>query len=95
MMIRLKPAKKPSYKYTAIVNGKEVNFGADGYTDFTLSKDEDRKKSYLKRHQPRENWTKGGIKTPGFWSRWLLWNKPTLKESIKDIEDRFNVNIIY
>lgn len=93
MMISLKPAKKRDYKFTAIINGKEVNFGREPYEDFTDHKDEDRKEAYLKRHKPRENWTGSGIKTPGFWSRWLLWNKPTIKESIKDIERRFNVNI--
>jgi hypothetical protein len=47
----------------------------------------------MKRHRLRENWSKSGIKTAGFWSRWLLWNKPTLDESIRDIEKRFHVII--
>jgi hypothetical protein len=31
--------------------------------------------------------------SPGFFSRWLLWNKPSLKASIKDTEKRFNIKI--
>jgi hypothetical protein len=93
MIIELYKAKKP-YKYEAYINGKVVSFGADGFTDFTLSGDEDKKKAYLARHKPRENWGKSGIKTAGFWSRWLLWNKPSIEASIEDIEDRFNVKII-
>lgn len=93
MIIKLTKAKKPSYKYTVVIDGKEINFGADGFTDFTLSGDEEKKRLYLARHKPRENWTKGGLKSAGFWSRWLLWNKPTVKQSIQDIENRFDVNI--
>lgn len=75
------------------------NFGARGFKDFTIySKEspeiaESKKKNYLARHKKREDWTKSGIHTPGFWARWLLWNLPTLKESIKDVEKRFNVKI--
>jgi len=92
-MIKLRKAKKPSYKYTVVIDGKEINFGADGFTDFTLSGDEEKKRLYLARHKSRENWTKGGLKTAGFWARWLLWNKPSVKQSIQDIENRFDVNI--
>jgi len=93
MIIELYKAKKP-YKYEAYINGKVVSFGADGFTDFTLSGDEEKKRLYLLRHKPRENWTKSGIKKAGFWSRWLLWNKETIEASIDDIQDRFNVKII-
>ena len=31
--------------------------------------------------------------TPGFWSRWLLWNKPTLAASIQDAQRRFSIRI--
>jgi hypothetical protein len=93
MIIELYKAKRP-YKYEAYINGKEVSFGADGFEDFTTHGDEERKKNYLARHKPREDWTKRGIKTAGFWSRWLLWNKPSIEASIEDIEDRFNVKII-
>jgi len=29
-----------------------------------------------------EDWNKSGIKTPGFYSRWILWEKSTLKASV-------------
>jgi hypothetical protein len=28
----------------------------------------------------------------GALSRWLLWNKPTLKESLEDFKNKFNLN---
>ncbi len=73
-------------------NIKTVNFGERGYEDYTTHRDPDRKERYIKRHQKNEDWT--NPLTAGFWSRWLLWNKPSLKESIDDIERNFNINII-
>ena len=73
----------------AKVGDKTVHFGATGYQDFTTSKDETRKASYLARHKTSENWTLDGVDTAGFWARWLLWNKATITASIRDIHQRF------
>ena len=75
--------------------GENVDFGASGYSDYTKHKNYERKERYVKRHQKRENWSKTGISTAGFWSRWLLWNLPSLTDSIKDIEAKFNIKIQY
>lgn len=75
--------------------GKRVDFGATGYEDYTIHMDPTRKDNYIARHQARENWTKSGIDTAGFWSRWLLWNLPDLNQSIKDIEKQFGITISY
>jgi hypothetical protein len=68
---------------------KSVHFGDSRYSDFTKHKDEKRKKKYLDRHETREDWSMKGVKTAGFWSRWLLWNRPSIMESISDINRRF------
>ncbi len=69
------------------------DFGSSKHENFTMHKDIERKKRYIARHKKNENWTKTGYKTAGFWSRWLLWNKPTLEESAKDIKERFNIKV--
>ena len=51
--------------------------------------------NYINRHKNNVNWTKSGIDTAGFWSRWLLWHLPTIKESYQDIKKRFNINFSY
>jgi len=85
-------SKIKNKKYTATINGTfHVNFGARGFQDYTQHKDPKRKERYIKRHQKSEDWTINGIKTAGFFSRWLLWNLPTLQESANDIELRFGV----
>ncbi len=83
---------KPNKKYYIITNdNKKVYFGQAGASDFTLHKNEARKQLYINRHKNNENWTKSGIDTPGWWSRWILWHLPTLKESYNDIKRRFNL----
>ena len=78
---------------------KSIKFGASGMKDYTIYNKEEGKKLadkhkrlYLVRHRKRENWTKSGMDTKGFWSRWLLWNKPTIEESIEHILKKFNLN---
>ena len=93
-MIKYYPYKsdKPNKKYYIITNNnKKVYFGASGYSDFTIHKDEARKQRYINRHKNNENWTKSGIDTAGWWSRWILWHLPTIKESYNDIKRRFNI----
>jgi len=85
-------------KYKAeLFNGekreKTVQFGQEGASDFTRTGNERQKKNYLARHRPTEDWTKGGMDTAGFHSRWILWNKPTLSASARDVERRFGVEV--
>ena len=79
-------------KYMAIFTNPRttVHFGAVGYSDFTKHKDTKRKQRYLNRHRKNENWN--NPRTPGSLSRWILWNKPTLKASIKDYKKRFHLH---
>lgn len=77
-------------KYVATFSdGSKIQFGAKGYTDYTLSKDKKRKELYLARHESRENWNNPF--TAGSLSRWILWNKPTLQASIRDYKMRFGL----
>ena len=97
--IYLSQSSRSDKKYMVKIDGVTIHFGAKGYQNFggvgkEKHLDEERKERYINRHKQRENWTKSGIKTAGFWSRWFLWNKPTIQKNIKDIEHRFNVKII-
>lgn len=68
---------------------KTIRFGAYGMEDFTTHKDNDRKDRYIKRHQKNENWN--DPLTKGFWSRWILWNKKSIRESLIDTKNKFNL----
>ena len=88
----IKKSTNPKKKYMAVFyeNGKRIkttHFGCAGMSDYTKHKDKSRKKRYMNRHRSRENWN-----TPmsaGALSRWILWNKPTLKASIDDYKKKF------
>lgn len=73
--------------------GKKVYFGSVGYSDYTLHGDSDRKQRYMDCHQRHEDWTDPSL--AGFWSRWITWNKKTIKESIDDTKSRFGIRIFY
>lgn len=89
-LLAIRDSDRINKKYKAIFNdGTVVHFGARGYEDYTMHRDEDRKNLYLKRHRKNENWN--NPKTAGALSRFLLWNKPTLRESLNDYKRRFNV----
>lgn len=78
-VIHVKRAVNGIHKFTAVFpDGAKVHFGRQGYSDYTKHKDKERMERYLTRHRRRENWTRSGAKTPGFWSRWLLWSSPSL-----------------
>lgn len=74
-------------------SGKNIDFGAAGYSDYPTHKDDARMRNYLSRHEAREDWSASGINSAGFWARWILWNEPDLMDSIRDTERRFNIKI--
>lgn len=72
---------------------KKVDFGARGYSDFTLHKDKSRKASYIARHgSGRENWD--DPMTAGSLSRYVLWELESLEDSIYFFADKFKLEFI-
>jgi len=68
---------------------KTTHFGAAGMSDFTIHKDEERKKRYILRHKANEDFN--DPTTAGALSRWVLWNLPSLRASIADYKKRFRL----
>ena len=95
-IVKLVKSPNPEKKLRVTLQGPDgkeyhVDFGAKGYSDFTKHHDEARKQLYLNRHSAREDWTKNGVLTPGFWSRWILWHRPTVAASLADVRRRFSL----
>lgn len=95
-LYRAPPSSGKKYKVIISMYGARhsVMFGAAGYSDYTQHKDPARKQRYIDRHRAREHWSSAGLYTAGFWSRWLLWNKPSLLASAHDIERRFGLRYV-
>ena len=91
--VLLQPSRRAGKKFDAVIDGRTVSFGAQEMSDYTMHHDPEQKHRYLLRHQARENWTRSGLETAGFWSRWLLWNEPSLQASKRDMERRFCLRI--
>jgi hypothetical protein len=68
-----------------------IHFGQAGASDLLQHKDEERKKRYINRHKANEDWS--DLSKSGTWSRFILWGEKSLSESIKKMEDKFNINI--
>ncbi len=93
MNIIIKRSDRPEKKYTAVIdNTKSINFGQRGASDFTQHKNEERKHRYIQRHAKNKNWN--NPLTAGFYSRWITWEKPTLKEAVNNVNKKFkNINV--
>lgn len=89
-LLKITKSTKKDKKYTAYFSdGTHTDFGAKGYEDYTTHKDEKRKKNYIARHKSNEDWS--NFKSAGALSRFVLWNKTTLKDSIADYKRRFGL----
>ena len=95
MQIVISPSDKPTKKIEARIDGKKsIHFGSKGMSDFTIHKDPERKERYIDRHSKNEDWN--NPLTAAFYATNILWNKPTITESIRATNRRFkNINIIY
>jgi len=95
MIVKFYISTNPKKKLMAIFyddNNKKIkttHFGSYGMSDYTQHHDPIRKNNYILRHQVRENWN--DYMTAGALSRWILWNKPTLDESIIDYKKKFDL----
>ena len=95
LIVRIEESTKSEKKLMAVFtkpNGrtKTTHFGARGMSDYTQHKDPKRMKNYLARHGGMgEDWN--DPTSAGALSRWILWGKPSLRESFNDYKKRFNI----
>jgi hypothetical protein len=111
------------HKWCVLIDDRTSTcFGQQGAEDFTIHKDESRKRNYISRHagnltggektppfvgnmtqddgypednHGRENWNvQNGLNKAGFWSRWLLWSFPDIKEAKQFMANKFNITFI-
>ena len=93
----LRTSHNPQKRLDAIFteeNGDQfvVPFGQRGGSTFLDHHDPQKQDNYLKRHFVQENW-----KNPysaGALSRYILWNKKTLRASLIDYGNRFGIKPI-
>lgn len=89
--LTLYPSTVKGKRYTVYVPKQnkliKVDFGSSEHENYTIHKDPERKRLYQIRHKNDH------INDPysaGFWSWWVLWNKPSLQESMKEALSLYN-----
>ena len=93
MKIVIRKSSNRKKKFVADVGGRKIRFGDPKYDDYTTHNDEGRKRNYISRHRKNEDW--GDMRSPGFWSKNMLWNRPTLRQSVDDLNKRYrNVSFV-
>lgn len=97
-MVKLKTIKRShrsDKKWDAVFlrpDGTQIvqPFGQKGYSDFTKHKNVTRKQRYIARHKRmNEDWS--DPTRAGTLSRFILWNKPSMKASVRSYRRRFHV----
>lgn len=95
--LNIKKATDGKHKYEVELMNEEtkrkktIKFGSEGAGDYIIFTKKEGKKvadehkeRYIQRHQKREDWTKTGVTTAGWWAKHVLWNKGTFEASLKD-----------
>lgn len=91
----IRPSHRREKKWDAVFERKDGSiltqpFGQKGYSDYTKHGDNARKERYIARHRRMgEDWN--DPTRAGTLSRYILWNKKTLKSSIQDFKKRFHL----
>ena len=90
--VRIKSSDRPEKRLTAIFykdnrKYKKVHFGQKSGNTYVDHGDDIKKVNYIKRHRVRENWN--DPYSAGALSRYILWNKKSLDESVRDYKKRF------
>ena len=87
------PATDTQHKFFIVTNqGKKVNFGSAKCKDYTIYYKEFgkdianiKRNAYIARHRKlKEDWNNPN--TAGWWSRFLLWEYPTIEEAYSHIQ---------
>ena len=83
MIIYISESTRLDKKWKAEAEGhRAVHFGQRGADDCTIHRDEAARQAYIARHGSKENWGRSGVMTPGWLSRYLLWEKRSLPAAI-------------
>ena len=93
-LIEIVKANDGKHKFVAVfdINGhtKRTPFGAEGYEDYTMHKDKDRRERYRIRHN--KDLETNDPSRAGLLSYYILWGDSTdLNTSIKQYKKRFNL----
>ena len=94
MDVVISKSENKNNKYKAVIDGKKtVHFGHSQYQDFTTHNDSKRRDNYIARTSKQDH-SKENIASPAWMSRFILWEKPTLKGAVESANKKYkDINI--
>lgn len=97
MNVRIQPSPLKGKAYRAVFTRRKdqatthTDFGSSSHANYTIHHDEKRKANYLSRFRKLIERYADNPQAPTTLSTMLLWNKPTLEESLKDYKKKFGM----
>ena len=86
-LVRVKSTPADSKKKLIAIfdNGRTIQFGSKGSKTYAEGASEEKRDAYLARHRVNENWSKVN---PGSLSRYVLWSAKSIKQGIKNFNQK-------
>jgi hypothetical protein len=89
-LLRVVKSPLKTKKYRAYFdNDSHTDFGASGYSDYTIHKDPERAERYRARHK-KDLETKDPTRA-GFLSYYILWSSPSFEEGLRIYKNKFHM----
>lgn len=88
------PRKDKKWRMIFLFNGNKLqhtDFGAPGYEDYTTHRDDQRKTAFLNRFRTLLEEKDYNFTAPIILSRYILWNKPTIRASLADFKRKYHL----
>ena len=94
MDVVISKSERSDKKMKATINGKKtIHFGHSSYDDFTTHKNSKRRDNYIARTSKQDH-SKQNVASPAWMSRFILWEKPTLKGAVESANKKYkDINI--
>jgi len=89
MVFKIVKSNTKNKRFTAIIDGKKINFGSAVGSTYIDHGDEVKRTNYLKRHKVNEDWDKINA---GSLSRFILWgDSPDINVNIANYKKKFGL----
>ena len=84
--VEISRSSRDDKRFKADFGGRTVHFGSKAGSTFIDHGDEKKKRAWEARHRVNENWQ--DYDTAGALAKHLLWNKRSMKASVRDLNAR-------
>jgi len=88
MVFKIVKSNTKNKRFTAIIDGKKINFGSAVGSAYIDHGDDTKRRNYIARHRVNEDWDKINA---GSLSRYVLWDSPDINVNIANYKKKFGL----